>query len=109
MTIEWGHDLEWGYDINYAHIDTDTTGGSGWLDHTILYPANDWRHAAELFRQSGGGLWLFNEDGEQVKPFADPCGDKVTMRWADSSFVPASLEEVDELYAREEGPDASFK
>jgi len=104
--LEWGHDinydLEWGHDINYAHntattVTTPTTatatgsGLSGWLDSasTILYPTNDWRHAAELFRQSGAGLWLFNEDSGKV----------TTINWVDDSFAPASPEEVAELYA----------
>ena len=103
--------IEWSHDINSAYS-TATTGGSGWLDSTVLYPTgttNDWRNAAELFRQSCGGLWLFAEDGEEIKPFAGPCGDKVTMDWVDNLFVPASPEEADELYAQEEGSDASFK
>lgn len=98
----WGMPIELDYGINYAY-DTATTattattpatatatgsGLSGWLDSPILYPANDWRHAAELFRQSGSGLWLFNEDGK-----------KVMINWVDDSFVPASPEEVAELYA----------
>lgn len=110
----WGMPIEWDHDINNAYNTATTatatgSGLSGWLDTTTLYPANDWRHAAELFQQSGAGLWLFNEDGEQIKPFDGLCDNNVTMNRVDNSFVPASAEEVEELYAREEGPDASFK
>lgn len=102
----WGMPIEWDHDINNAHNTATTatatgSGLSGWLDTTVLYPTNDWRHAAELFRQSSAGLWLFTDDGMCLGDDTGPDGiGKVTMERVDDSFVPASPEEAAELYAR---------